>query len=88
VPAAISQGHSLTDLSISIKYFLNDGVHDSHIRFYDTSRLPSAFNTRRSEKPAMSCSPLAGHGRGANSARPHERHREAPMREARQAAPD
>jgi len=31
---------------------------------------------------------LAGHGRGANSTRPHERHREAPMRETRQAAPD
>jgi hypothetical protein len=88
VPAAISQGHSLTDLSISIKYFLNDGAHDSHIRFYDTPSLPSSFNTRRSHKPARSCSPLAGHGRGANLTRPHERHREAPMREARQAAPD
>jgi hypothetical protein len=88
VPAAISQGHSLTELSISIKYFLNHGAYDSHIRFYDTSRLSSSFDTPRSEKSARTCSPLAGHGKGANSTRSHERHREAPMREARQAAPD
>lgn len=35
-----------------------------------------------------SCSPLSINRRGANSTRPHERHCEAPLREARQAAPD
>jgi hypothetical protein len=87
-PATISHGHSLTELSVSIKCFLNDYAHDSHIRFYDAPRLPSSFNTPQSDKPARCCSPLAGHGRGANSTRSHERHRKAPLREARQAAPD
>ena len=50
---------------------------------------PSVFiQPRRSEKPIQSCSPLATNRRGANPTRPHERHREAPLREARQAAPD
>ena len=38
--------------------------------------------------PTKSCSPLAEKRRGANSTHPHERHCEAPLREARQAAPD
>ena len=38
VPAAISHGHLLTELSVSIKGFLDGGAHDSHIRFYDTSQ--------------------------------------------------
>jgi hypothetical protein len=88
VPATISQGRSLTELSVSIKRFLNDYAHDSHIRFYDTPSLPSSLNARRSEKPARGCSPRAGYGRGANLTRPHERHGKVPLREARQAAPD
>jgi hypothetical protein len=88
VPAAIAHGHLLTELSVSIKHFLDGGVHDSHIRFDDTPHFPSSFNTRRSEKPTKSCSPLADNRRGANSTRPHERHCEAPLRETRQAAPD
>jgi hypothetical protein len=48
-PAAISRGHSLAELSVSIKCFLNDCAHDSHIRFNGTPRLASSFNTRRSE---------------------------------------
>jgi hypothetical protein len=88
VPATISQGRSLAELSISIKYFLDDGAHDSHIRFYETPLLPSLFNTGRSKRPARICSSLPGHGKGANSTRPHERHGKVPLREARQAAPD
>jgi hypothetical protein len=76
------------DRSVSIKGFLNDYSHGSEIRFFDTSRLSSSFDTPRSKKSARTCSPLAGHGKGANSTRSHERHRKAPMREARQAAPD
>jgi hypothetical protein len=41
VPAAISHGRSLAELSVSIKCFLNVYAHDSHIRFYGTPRLPS-----------------------------------------------
>jgi len=88
VPAAIAHGHLLTELSVTIKCLLDGGTHDSHIRFYDTSQLPQSFNTRRSEMPTKSCSPLAEKRRGANSTHPHERHCEAPLREARQAAPD
>ena len=88
VPATASHGHSLTELSVSIKCFLDGGNHDSHFRFDDTPQLPSSFNPCRSEKPIQSCSPLATNRRGANPTRPHERHREAPLREARQAAPD
>ena len=73
---------------MTIKCFLDGGNHDSHFRFDDTPQLPSSFNPRRSEKPIQSCSPLATNRRGANPTRPHERHREAPLREARQAAPD
>lgn len=40
------------------------------------------------KKPMQSYSPLAINRRGANSTHPHERHCEAPLREARQAAPD
>ena len=88
MPAAIPHGHSLTELSVSIKCFLDGGAHVSHIRFYYDPHLPSPFNTCRSEKPIQSCSPLAINRRGANSTRPHERHCEAPLRETRQAAPD
>ena len=88
MPAAIAHGHSLTKLTVSIKCFLDGGSHVSHIRFCFAPHLPPPFNTPRSEKPTLSCSPLAINSRGANSTRPHERHCEAPMREARQAAPD
>ena len=88
VPAAIAHGHLLTELSVTIKCFLDGGAHVSHIRFYYDPHLPSPFNTCRSEKPIQSCSPLAINRRGADSTRPHERHCEAPLRETRQAAPD
>lgn len=88
MPAAIAHGHALTKLTVSIKCFLDGGSHVSHIRFCCTPHLPPPLNTRRSEKQIQSCSPLATNSRGANSTRPHERHCEAPMREARQAAPD
>ena len=88
VPVAIAHGHSLSKLTVSIICFLDGGAHDSHIRFCFAPHLPLPFNTRRSEKQTLSCSPLATNSRGANSTRPHERHCEAPMREARQAAPD
>jgi hypothetical protein len=45
MPAAISHGHSLMDRSVSIKGFLNDYSHGSDIRFFDTSRLSSSFDT-------------------------------------------
>ena len=88
MPAVVPHGHSLADLSVSIKCFLDGGAHVSHIRFYYDPHLPSPFNTCRSEKPIQSCSQLAINRRGADSTRPHERHCEAPLRETRQAAPD
>ena len=74
MPAAIAHGHALTKLTVSIKCFLDCGVHGSHICFCSSPHLPPLFNSRRSEKQIQSFS--------------HERHCEAPMREARQAAPD
>ena len=88
VPATIPHGHLLIELSVSIKSFLDRGAHDAHIRLGNIPHVPLSFNTRRSEMPTKSCSPLAEKSRGANSTRPHERHCEAPLREARQAAPD
>jgi len=88
VPVAIPYGNLVTKLSVSIKCFLDCGAHVSHIRFYSTPHLPPSFNTHRSEKPTKSCLLLAEKRRGANSTRSHEWHHEAPLREARQAAPD
>jgi len=88
VPATVPHGHLLIDLSVSIKRFLDLHAHDSQIRLGNISHVTLSLNTRRSEMPTKSCSPLAGKSRGANSTRPHERHCEAPLREARQAAPD
>jgi len=56
-----------------------------------TDGLPHRPTPLRPEGPAIAnqvFSPSPGNRRGANSTRPHERDREAPMREARQAAPD
>ena len=58
-------------------------AHDSHMRLGNISRVTLSLNTRRSATPTKSCSPLAGKSRGANSTHPHERHCEAPLREAR-----
>ena len=88
VPVAIAHGHLLIKLTATIKGFLDRGAHDSHIRLGNIPHVHPSFNTCRSEMPTKSCSPLAGKRRGANSTRPHERHCEAPLREARQAAPD
>ena len=88
VPATIPHGHLLIELTVSIKGFLDRGAHDSQICFSNIPHVPPSFNTRRSKIPTKSCSPLAGKRRGANPTRPHERHCEAPLREARQAAPD
>ncbi len=88
LPATISQWHSLTKLSTSIKTVLEGGTHKTPTGSNDPSQFPCSFNICRSEKPTNSCSPRIHKRRGANSTCTHERHREAPLREARQAAPD
>jgi hypothetical protein len=88
VPVAIAHGHLLIELTVTIKGFLDRGAHDSHICFGNIPHVPPSLNNRRSKIPTKSCSPLAEKRRGANPTRPHERHCEAPLREARQAAPD
>ena len=85
IPAGVPQGCSLTGLSVSIKYLLDGGVHDTRIRFHGPPHYSFSFNTRRLKKPTGD---LPEKRRGANPTRPHERHREAPLREARRAAPD
>jgi hypothetical protein len=57
MPAAISHGHSFTELSVSIKCFLNDYSHDSHIRFYETP----AFRLH-STRPDLKNQPGVVHG--------------------------
>jgi len=85
IPAGVPQGCSLTGLSVSIKYLMDGGVHDTRIRFHGPPHCSLSFNTRWLEMPTGD---LHEERRGANPTRSHERHREAPLREARRAAPD
>ena len=84
----VPEGNSFTELSVSIIILLNGGAHRLRIRHHCPPHLPATFNTIRFEKPTENYSLTIGNSRGANSTHPHERHCEAPMREARQAAPD
>jgi hypothetical protein len=85
MPVTVPHGHLLTELSVPIKGLLDGGVHDTRIRFHGPTPRLASFNTRELEKPTRV---LTENRRGANPTRPHERYREAPLREARRAAPD
>ena len=85
MPTGAPQRRSFTDLSVSIKHLMDGGVHDTRIRFHGPPHCSLSFNTRWLENPTGD---LLKRRRGANPTRPHERHREAPLREARRAAPD
>ncbi len=67
------------------KHLMDGGVHDTRIRFHGPPHCSLSFNTRWLELPTGD---LPEKRRGANPTRSHERHREAPLREARRAAPD
>jgi hypothetical protein len=88
VPVTIPYRYSFTKLSASIKVLLLDGgVHYVciHYRLFPPSgsiQHSVGLNANNELFTAF------GNGTGANSTQPHERHREAPLREPRQAAPD
>jgi hypothetical protein len=87
VPVTVPHRHPFSKLTASIKVLLAGGVHYMRIRFRlfppsGSIQHPVALKAKAELFTAF------GNGRGANSTRPHERHREAPLREARQAAPD
>ncbi len=86
VPVTVPHRYSFTKLTASIKVPSDGGAHYVRIR----CRL---FPPSDSIQPSVAVKANAelftafGNGRGANSTGPHENHREAPLREARQAAP-
>jgi hypothetical protein len=83
---AFLHGHNLAELSVSMKVFLDGGVHDTR------RQRPASMLTSIKYQQVWKAKPeLFTKGekrRGADSTRSHERHREAPLRETRQAAPD
>jgi hypothetical protein len=85
MPVTVPHGHLLTELSVPIKGLLDGGVHDTRIRFHGPPQ-----DRFHSTPMSWKCQPefLSENRRGANPTRPHERYREAPLREARRAAPD
>jgi len=88
VPVTIPHRYSFTKLSASIKVLLLDGgAHYVciHYRLFPPSGSIQHSVGRKANKELFTA---FGNGRGANSTQPHERHREAPLREPRQAAPD
>ncbi len=87
VPVPIPYRYSFTKLSASIKVLLDGGVHYVCIHY---RLFPPSGSIQRSVGPNANkdLSTDFRNERGANSTQPHERHREAPLREPRQAAPD
>ena len=70
-----------------MEVFLDGGFHDQCIRCQRPASVLAAIQHPKvwKAKPELF---TGGEKKGADLTRPHERHREAPLREARRAAPD
>jgi len=88
MPVAVPHRYPFTKLTASIIVLLGGGVHKTRISHHRRPHLPTTSNIVSLGKLHKNFSQEVEKSRGANSTRPHERHREAPLREARQAAPD
>ncbi len=88
MPASTPQADFFADLSVSIELTLADSLHKTRIGRRRTPALFCFIKARPQSDGNPALEWLPENRRGANSTHPHERDREAPMREARQAAPD
>ena len=88
VPLAVPQGDFLANQPGSVKVPLDSGFHTVRAGSRQTPSRSDSIKPDDQKIANPLFSPSSDNRRGANSTRPHERDREAPMREARQAAPD
>jgi len=83
-----SPRHLRAELSISMEVSLDGGVHINFILGQRPVAMLAAIQHPKVWKAKPELFTGGGNSRGADLTHPHERHREAPMRETRQAAPD
>jgi hypothetical protein len=88
VTLALLQRHLLAELSISMKSSLKFGLHAVCLRSERSASAPASIQHLKLWKSNPELFTKGAKNRGADSTRSHERHREAPLRETRQAAPD